>query len=680
MSSKREKYTEKNKLSQEAFNKLAKNNVKNNIRNYLIYFITLAFGVSILYSFNSIDKQFEYFAGNRLLESYINMARIIIICASILMSSIFAFLINYANQFIMRKRKREFGIYITLGMNKSNIINLMFKETVIIGTIAFVVGIIFGMFMEQGLSIITAKIIGINVNDFMFNISLAALVKTAICFVLILWLINKFNKKTIKKYQLIDLLNAHKKNEVVECKNKAANMRTFALSIVLILFGYFNVIQGITSGIRVVLSCILVTVGTYYFFSAVSDFTINIIKNKKSMYYKNINMIVISQITNRFKTINLTITTICLLLFLALTIIPTGLSISNLFVKDMYKATPYDSTMIKYKIDNEFSYEKDDKNSDESVKNELVAKNFPLDELVKNISEISVYNLKDVDLEGLKLAEYLKDVDIKDTVDIVSLSGYNDARKQQGLSEVKLAKNEYLINTNNEKVKELYKNYLKKNNYPININGNQLTPGPNKSEDLILSTYYGISDTMEIVVNDDVVSNLMPKYIFFNCNYIEESNEYDNIFRNEYMKMKDKSYILISKMVVNGEKISMNITISYIVLYLGIILFIAAGAILALHQAAESDTTSERMNLLKKLGVKNKDRENILFVQTAILYGLPLSLAIINAVFINIGIAIQIGEYKLTSTIYNLITTLVCLLIVYGTYFIVSYKELKKDL
>lgn len=680
MSSNVGKNAVKNNLSQEAFNNLAKNNIKNNTRNYLIYFITLVFGVGILYSFNSIDKQFEYLAGNDLLQAYINFARVIIILASILMAAIFAFLINYANQFMMRKRKREFGIYITLGMNKKNIINLMFKETIIIGAVSFVVGIIFGMFLEQGLSISTAKMIGIDVNSFRFSISILALVKTAICFILVLWLINKFNQKVIEKYELINLLNDHKKNEVEECKSKMNNIKTFALSIVLILLGYFIVINNITSAIKVVCSGILITIGTYYFFLSVADFIINIIKNKKSLYYNNTNMIVISQITNKFKTINLVITTICLLLFLSLTIIPTGLGISNHIIKDMNKATPYDSTIIKYNSDGEFSSKKNDKSASESVKDELLSKNFPVDDLVKNTSEVKVYNLANVNTDTLGLTEYLKKIDINYTLDVISLNGYNDARKQQGLPEVKLSKNEYLINTSNEEIKDLYEDYMKKNNHLININGAKLSPGPNEAGGIILNTYYGISDSMEIVVSDDVVSNLIPKRIFFNCNYKESTNEYDNRFRDKFIDIKDESYNHTSKLVVCGEKTSMNIAISYIVLYLGIILFIVAGAILALHQVAESNIISERMNLLKRLGVRNEDREKILFTQTAILYGLPAIVAIIHAIFINVGIGIQIGEYEIKNIIFNLLITLISMIVIYGAYFMISYKELKRDL
>lgn len=667
-------------VSQKAFKNLAINNVKNSINNYMIYFITLTFGVCLLYSFNSIDKQFEFFGNSYLLEAYINMARGVIIFASVIICAIFAFLINYANQLLMRRRKREFGIYITLGMNKRDIINIMFKETIIIGSISFGVGILLGMFVEQGLSIITANMIGLDPSLFKFGISISALIKTAVLFLVVLLLINIFNKRTIKKYELIELLNSHKKNEFTESKGKIKSIFVFFISIVIILCGYLIMINDITSIKKLGISLVFIIIGTYYFFLSIADFLISIIKKNKRAYYKNLNMFVISQISSRLKTMSSTITAICLILFLAATIIPMGLGISKDLIKDIKEATPYDVTISRYNTSKEFSYEKNESDNSTSIRDELLSQKFPLNNLTRSYSEVNVYTLSDVNMSTIGVENYIKDKKYSGYVYVVKLSEFNSARKQQGLGEIKLEEDEFVLNSSDKEIRDIYEKYLKKNNEEIQVNNKILKPGPNIAEGLNYMTTTLLSDAITVVVNDNVVDNLVPKYSYLNLNYIESNNEYENMFLKEYYNINTDLYMYDSKIIINGEKISMNISFSYISLYLGIILFITAGAVLALHQVSESITTKERFSLLKKLGVKKKDREKAIFTQTWILYSLPLTLAIIHSLFVNIGVAISVEEYLGRDIISKLLLTFIILFLVYGTYFIISYRESKNNI
>lgn len=674
-------------VSKEAFKNLAINNVKNSINNYMIYFITLTFGVCLLYSFNSINKQFEFFGKSYLLESSLDVAKAVITLVSVIICFIFAFLINYANQLLMRRRKREFGIYITLGMNKKDIINLMFKETIIIGSISFIIGIVLGIFVEQGLSIITANMIGLDPSIFKFGISILALIKTAILFLVVLLLVNIFNKRTIKKYKLVELLNSHKKNEFTESKGRVKNIFVFFLSISIILSGYLIIINDITSTKELIISLIFIVIGTYYFFLSIADFLISIVKKNKGVYYKNLNMFVISQISSRLKTMSSIMTAICLILFLATTIIPIGLSISKSLIKDIKEATPYDVTLSRINTSEEFSYEKNQNNNLISIRDELLAEGFPFNNLVKNYSEVNIYSLRDVNESTIGVEKYIKDKRLNRYVEIVKLSEFNSARKQQGLDEIKLEENEFVLNSYSKEIRDIYEKYLKKNNVEIEVNNKILKPGPNIAEDLNYTTSAIISDVITLVVDDDVVNNLIPVTSYLNCNYIESNNEYDNMFLNEYYNineyydMDEYLYRYDFKRVINGEKISMNISLSYIFLYLGIILFVTAGAVLALHQVSESITTNERFSLLRKLGVKRKDREKAIFTQTCIVYSLPLVVAIVHSLFvINIGIAISTDEYFSRAIISKLLLTFIVLFLVYGTYFIISYHESKNNI
>ncbi|MSB59420.1 FtsX-like permease family protein, partial [Paeniclostridium sordellii] len=177
----------KKNTSDKMFNELAVKNVKKSLKDYAIYFITLVFGVILLYTFNSIEDNIKLLGGSAYMEGYIGFARGIILFASIFICMIFGFLIAYANNFFMKRRKREFGLYTVLGMNKRDINRLMIKETLIIGLFALIIGLILGIFAAQGIRLITLNMMNIEYNSFRFSISLLAIIKTVIFFLLSLY-------------------------------------------------------------------------------------------------------------------------------------------------------------------------------------------------------------------------------------------------------------------------------------------------------------------------------------------------------------------------------------------------------------------------------------------------------------------------------------------------------------
>ena len=111
------------------FFKLIIKNVHKNLRDYLIYFLTLMLAVSLLYAFNSISDQpaFSEMSMTRALL-YEQLDKMISVL-SVVISLVLAFLIIYANQFLLKRRKKELGIYMMLGMKKGRISRIFAGET-----------------------------------------------------------------------------------------------------------------------------------------------------------------------------------------------------------------------------------------------------------------------------------------------------------------------------------------------------------------------------------------------------------------------------------------------------------------------------------------------------------------------------------------------------------------------
>lgn len=672
-------------VSSESFKKLALNNVKKSLKNYLIYFITLVFGVIILYTFNSLDNDIAILSNNALLSSSISFVRGFVSIFSILVCIIFAFLIIYANNYLMKQRKKEFGIYSILGMDRRDINKLMFREMMIIGIFSLIIGIVFGVFISKGLSIFALKMLGISSSGFSFSI--LTTIKTIVFFGIVLLLVNKFNKKTIKKYKLIDLLNANKKNEVSVAKGKKSNLILFFLSIVSIVLAYIIPLKMKISTFVLCICLILILVGIYLFFMSVSDFIMLKIKKHRFIYYKNLNPFTVSQISSQIKTMSMSITMICMLLFSSLIVIPFGISFGTYLIDDLQEATPYDVTLSKLFMngDNivEYSTKKSDINSKiPSLKDELIANDFPLISFSKSTSDLRIYNLKNISQYDFITNDKDKTIKLKDNkLHIVSISDYNSTRKQSGLKEINLKDNEFAINCASENYRQFYEKYIKSQpqNY-ITLNGVKLKLNQTSLYTNSYNTNTVPLDLGTIIVPDAVIKDLNPIMITLNIDYKERSSNLENKFMDSYYKFEEKidnseDYSILYKSVIDGEKRALNTSFSFVAIYIGIILLISAGAILALQQLIESTVNKERFKLLSKLGVNKKDMKKAIFIQISILFAVPLILALINALFISKVLFVIMPFIAETGVITNMLLTLGLIIIVYGIYFIASLLE-----
>lgn len=243
-------------------------------------------------------------------------------------------------------------------------------------------------------------------------------------------------------------------------------------------------------------------------------------------------MFTISQFGSKLKSINLTITVICLLIFLSTSVIPVGLAISGSIVENIKEATPYDSTIIRRNTDEMYSKQLNQNSNLKSIKDEFIDKGVNLSILVKNSSEIKVYRFKDLTINDIGLYYSIDGKNRNNFVEVVSINDYNVARKQQGLNEIQLREDEFELNSNNETVRNIYEKNIKS--------------------------------------SDKVVNNFIPVENYLNCNYIKANNEYDNKLLNEFFKLNRDNYRFESKLVIDGEKLSMNISLSYISLYFAI--------------------------------------------------------------------------------------------------------------
>ena len=197
---------------------LSLKNIRKSFKDYAIYFFTLILGVAIFYIFNSLESQTVMLKLNSSTKDIIKLMNNVLSGVSVFVSFILGFLIVYANQFLMKRRKKEFGIYMILGMSKKQISKILLVETITIGLISLVIGLVLGVALSQVMSIVVANMFEADMTKFTFVFSLSAWIKTMIYFGIMYLLVMVFNTIQVNRQQLIKLLTANRQNEEVKLK------------------------------------------------------------------------------------------------------------------------------------------------------------------------------------------------------------------------------------------------------------------------------------------------------------------------------------------------------------------------------------------------------------------------------------------------------------------------------
>ena len=320
--------------------KLALKNMRKTIKDFAIYFLTLVLGVAIFYMFNSLDSQEAMFQVSNSTREMIKLMITMLGFVSVFVAIILGLLIVYANNFLINRRKKEFGTYMLLGMGKGQISRILLFETILVGLISLIVGLIIGIFASQFMSILVGKLFAADMSKFEFVFSKDACIKTCIYFAVMYVAVMIFNTFTISRYKLINLLNASKKNEQIKIKNLWVCIIVFILGAVMLGYAYYKVTGGISelSTEEKMIPIILIgIVSTILIFWSVSGFILKLVQLKKNIYFKNVNMFVLRQLHNKINTTVVSMSVICLMLFMTITILSSSLSLNNTMRRDLEK-------------------------------------------------------------------------------------------------------------------------------------------------------------------------------------------------------------------------------------------------------------------------------------------------------------------------------------------------------
>lgn len=669
--------------------KIALNNVRKSFKDYSIYFLTLTLGVCIFYAFNSVGDQKAFLELGKRQAEYINILQRLISGISVFISCVLGGLILYANNFLVKKRKKELGIYMTLGMGKNKISKILTYETALVGIISLVVGLGVGIIVSQGISAFAAKLFEVSLSNYKFLLSTDAILKTILYFGIIFILVMLFNTFVISKYKLIDMLTAAKKNEDIKIKNPILTAIIFFISLGLLGVAYKLVIKvGLNpTDSMFLVSIVLGILGTLLLFFSLAGFVLYVLQKNKNVYLKGLNIFVLRQMNSKINTNFLSMTVICLMLFLTISTLATGLSFKNALEKGLENTTPFDASATYY-IDKDSKI----KTAEESIK-ELGFKFNPEDKIVSyneyKLEKTNLESLLNKNAEGKNIKDIVEAMTYKGT-NAISISSYNDIRALSGEKSVSLSNNEVLISSNLGEVENTLKNIIK-NNDKIEIDGKEYKIANNAliGEGKVIKEAFestGMTNNFfTLIVPDNIVSNLKPIANKININFPKNSKEEEQRVQKLFNDYRDGIVDLSKYGFVNGytrariyeDNNGMTNTVLFIGIYLGVIFLISSTAVLALQQLSEASESIDRYKSLRRIGVSQKMINKSIFTQVSIYFGLPLVVALVHSV-----VAIKVVNGFLT--MFNkpdigassLVTALI-MVIVYGGYFYATYTGYK---
>ncbi len=687
--------------------KLSFRNAKRQSKDYCIYFITVIISVALMFSFNSIATSNDISE----LSSYMAFFSKAISGISILIILVMAWLINYCMRFMLEKRSKEFGTYQILGIEKKSISNIFTLENLMIGGIAFIIGIAIGTFVYQ---ILTSIIMNLFNQPYQIEISFSikAVGMTAIYFFGIFALVLLNCRRKIKKTKVYDLLYADKKNENNIIKNAKGNIIIFAVSIALLVGAIlinnneFANASNMT-GRNIFIAIIMLIVGIYLFYISISSFIVKRYLNNKSRKYKKDNMFLYRNLTSKINTMSFSLGTIALMFTIILIGGNVALLMNNLINNEIEMGYPYE-IMISTQ-DGDFSKYK-----------EYIEKNTK----VKDMYEYRLYNIKGIGISKAFEKTPFNGWSDREIDSVLSLTTYNKLREILGYEKVDLQDDEIMINClktakgglekytkENDKTKIVGKDVKIKEIRSENIaqvgfngsyyaiivpdslipliekedqrlrdknddNATTVKEGEEKSEIYFLDFAYNFVATTENMTDEKFYKELSNYIIKHEREIVGEVNGKEQNYNIE---------ISLANVQTKGERMSQTKSfytiMSFLAFYVALIFVMATATLLAIQQLSDSEKYKYRYELLRKLGVDELQINRTIFKQLLFYFAIPMVLPVIISIPVILGVG-QIFTVAVTmeEIFKNIWIMLGMFILVYGVYFIATDVQFDRNI
>lgn len=713
--------------------KLAWGNVRRAGRDYLVYLLTLTLGVTVFYAFNTISMQVDIAGIDE--EGLAQVMGSMLGDLTYFLAGVMAFLMVYANNFIMKRRKKEFGLYQVLGMGRGRVATIMALETVIVSVVAFVAGIVLGVGLSQLMTFFTASLFKTQIANFHFFFSMHAFNLTLACMLVMFVLTLLLNLRAVRRTKLIELMGAERRNESIKTRNPWIAIAIFAVGVALVGVAYCRLLRdgfpltatdsklqeamnqfGITTA--------MVTMGTFALFWGLSGMLIKLLQSLRGVYWRGLNMFTVRQLAAKVNTVCFSMGVIAMLLFLAITSVTCGMSIANVMNENLERYNPVDvSQRYVYYTPDTLDYYKEYVNPSEADRFVLADTTVDLypawhgkgksagnnDETGKKV------NIADVAGEHVQIDSYLsyplggsdpsvtpgemcKTMGEKlpkafggsnaDTMGlfVTPASQYNKLRQMMGEEPVHIGRDQYLLTCDmGGELGDLYTKYMA-GGHTLTLGGHELKPATDKSDKdtaAIANSAMG-SNPGTVVVADELLSqlNLQPYSSSLLVNYKQgmDTTEADGSIKYTLLdnllvdgKEPGSWGIFITRSEMYTQAAQMNGMISYLAIYIGFVLVVACAAILSIQQLSNVADGSRSYRVLAQIGCDDRQIRHSVMAQQAVFFLFPLAVGLAHS-FVALKVIIELVSIFGSMSIGGTVgLTCAIFLAAYGGYFLVTY-------
>lgn len=689
--------------------KLAFANVRRSYKDFAIYFFTLLIGVAVFYAFNSITAQDAVLAFDKSQGNMIELLSYLINGVSVFICVILAFLVVYASRYLIKRRNKEFAIYLLLGMPKGTLLRLTLAETLIVGLVSLMAGIGLGLLISQGLLYVTAFMFVVDIPGFTFFVAQDELVKTIVVFLIIFALALFFNVGYVMKAKLIDLIQSERKNDTLKLRSIPVSFCLFLISCAIIGVSYYLLSEnGIVVNPTFGAATALVCVGTLLFFYSLSGFLLRVIQSIKPLYYRGLNMFTLRQVASRINSSFVSMAVICMTLFLAITSVAGGVGISLSMQNSMASITHYDASATSYysvasslessDYSNEAKQryealqgylEKHDYNMAQGIADDAKKLGLPdFNNVVRESAQVDMYDSEATfgqldEKLGKPMTDYvgtemINPDYIDQTLSIVPVSQYNHAMEISGREGISLGRDEAVLNCDTDVVMD-YARDVAKSGITLNVFGHDLTVDRDLNTETFQTT--SIPGQMGIlIVSDEIVpDDLVPVTSILNVQFTnnpDAEKQWMDIYEGISTSEDPETWPLnmgMTKEEVFSQNIGLTTIIAYLAIYIGLVLVVACAAILAIQQLTSASDNRTRYQLLNKLGAPRSMVNGALFKQILIAFLFPLVLAIAHSLCALQEVVTLVQLFGHLDIGQTSVVVSGAFLAVYGLYFVLTY-------
>ena len=688
--------------------KIALGNVRKSLRDFSVFFITLVFGVCAFYAFASINDQTAVINLTELQSEAVSAVMRMLSSVSVFVAVILGFLVVYANRFLVRRRKREFGIYLTLGMGRAQVAAIMVMETLAVGVAALVVGLVLGVLLSQVMMYVTANLFEATIPGFAFVFSPGAALSTLACYAAIFALSLLLNVREVSRYRLIDLINADKVSEKVKARSLPVCVVLFLVSLVLMGVAYRTLLENGVMSDTFGQATALVSVGTALFFFSVSGFLLRFLQGRPGVYLRGLNAFTLRQLNSRVNTAWVSITLVCAMLFVAICGVCTGFSVSRGISDALEKGSPYDASINAYPRGLMIAGMDDADYDLPEVNEEAASDGFDMvaamrrkvsdwDDIVSATAQVNQYMPSGAQggisqRWAYETTSYATDATLDEVLGqndsrfaFVRVSQYNALRALLGEKPVELGRDECLVWSDFTPLDGFWEAFI--DQHPgFEALGTTLHPRGMAHETLCNTS--AASVTGALVVPDEVLpDDLVPAKTSLDVTYSGSVDECEQRFQDACEAACGPAdsrgveawpvCFMETRQAMADSTVGLTVVTTYLAIYIGLILLISCASVLSIQQLSAVADDVSRYRVLAELGAEPAQIRGALMVQVGVYFVFPLVVAVCHAACaltsINGLISLATGF-----DVSNALVATVCFVVaLYGGYFLLTYQTSK---